>query len=138
LTGEPGVLGVTGSGPGQADFSDAVYGRPPLMLLVVSILTFLLLARAFRSLVLPTKAVLLNLVSLGAAYGVLVLVWQDGHGSMTVWSERTGPGSFSGPGSPFQPTGATTERHREDRYPAAITPADRRYTTGPRRPATSV
>jgi RND superfamily putative drug exporter len=86
LTGEPGVLGVTGSGPGQADFSDAVYGRLPLMLLVVSILTFLLLARAFRSLVLPAKAVLLNLVSLGAAYGVLVLVWQDGHGSMTVWS----------------------------------------------------
>jgi RND superfamily putative drug exporter len=86
LTGTPGVLGVTGSGPAQADFSNAVYGRLPLMLLVVSVLTFLLLARAFRSLVLPAKAVLLNLVSLGAAYGILVLVWQDGHGSMTVWS----------------------------------------------------
>jgi putative drug exporter of the RND superfamily len=86
LTGTPGVLGVTGSGPGQADFSNAVYGRLPLMLLVVSVLTFLLLARAFRSLVLPAKAVLLNLVSLGAAYGILVLVWQDGHGSMAVWS----------------------------------------------------
>jgi RND superfamily putative drug exporter len=86
LTGNPGVLGVTGSGPGQADFEHAVYGRLPLMLLVVSVLTFLLLARAFRSLVLPAKAVLLNLVSLGAAYGILVLVWQDGHGSMALWS----------------------------------------------------
>jgi RND superfamily putative drug exporter len=56
------------------------------MLAIVSVLTFLLLARAFRSIVLPAKAVLLNLISLGAAYGVLVLVWQDGRGSMAVWN----------------------------------------------------
>ncbi len=85
LSGVPGVLGVTGSGPRAADFEHAVYGRLPWMLVIVSALTFLLLARAFRSLVLPAKAVLLNLVSLGAAYGVLVLVWQDGHGSTTLW-----------------------------------------------------
>jgi RND superfamily putative drug exporter len=56
------------------------------MLVAVSVLTFLLLARTFRSIVLPAKAVLLNLISLGAAYGVLVLVWQDGHGSTMIWS----------------------------------------------------
>jgi RND superfamily putative drug exporter len=86
LSGTPGVLGVTGSGAGQADFQHAVYGTLPWMLAAVSLLTFILLARAFRSIVLPAKAVLLNLISLGAAYGVLVLVWQDGHGSMAVWS----------------------------------------------------
>ena len=46
-----------------------------------SILTLLLLIRAFRSIVLPLKAVLLNLVSLAAAFGVVVLVFQLGHGS---------------------------------------------------------
>ena len=44
-------------------------------------MTFVLLARAFRSLLLPLKAVLLNLVSVAAAFGVVVLVWQQGHGS---------------------------------------------------------
>lgn len=85
LDGRPDVVGVAGSGAAQADFQHAVYGSLPWMLLLVSVLTFLLLARAFRSLVLPLKAVLLNLISLGAAYGVLVLVWQDGHGSDAVW-----------------------------------------------------
>ncbi len=45
------------------------------------ILTLILLARAFRSIVLPIKAVLLNLVSLGAAFGIVVLIFQEGHGS---------------------------------------------------------
>jgi putative drug exporter of the RND superfamily len=48
-------------------------------------LTFILLARAFRSIVLPLKAVLLNLLSVAAACGVLVLVWQNGFGSEAVW-----------------------------------------------------
>jgi RND superfamily putative drug exporter len=42
--------------------------------------------RAFRSVVLPLKAVILNLVSLGAAYGIVVFVFQDGHGSDLVWN----------------------------------------------------
>ena len=72
---------VGGSGPLNVDFGDAVYGRFPLMLGVIAAVTFVLLARAFRSLLLPAKAVLLNLLSVGAIYGVLKLVWQDGHGS---------------------------------------------------------
>jgi RND superfamily putative drug exporter len=85
VAGDPDVIGVAGSGAGQIDFRHAVYDRFPVMLAVVCLLTFLLLARAFRSLVLPAKAVVLNLVSLGAAYGVLVFVWQDGHGSEAIW-----------------------------------------------------
>ncbi|HYN18822.1 MAG TPA: hypothetical protein VEY96_12120, partial [Actinomycetes bacterium] len=44
-----------------------------------------LLARAFRSLLLAFKAIVLNLLSIGAAYGVLVLVWQEGYGSEALW-----------------------------------------------------
>ena len=55
------------------------------MLGFVVLLTFILLARAFRSLVLPLKAVILNLVSLAAAYGIIVFIFQQGHGSEAIW-----------------------------------------------------
>jgi len=74
-----------GSGPLNADFIDAVYGSFPLMIALISILTFVLLARAFRSLLLPAKAVVLNVLSVGAAWGVMALVWQEGHGSDELW-----------------------------------------------------
>ena len=76
---------VGGTGPLNADFIDAVYGAFPLMIVLISALTFLLLARAFRSLLLPAKAIVLNVLSVGAAWGILVLVWQSGHGSDEVW-----------------------------------------------------
>jgi RND superfamily putative drug exporter len=58
---------------------------------VIAALTFLLLARAFRSLIIPLKAVLLNLLSVGAAWGLMVLVWQHGFGSEAIWGiEATG------------------------------------------------
>jgi putative drug exporter of the RND superfamily len=69
----------------NADFIEAVYGSFPLMIGVMALLTFLLLARAFRSLLLPAKAVLLNVASVAAAWGVLVLIWQEGHGSQAIW-----------------------------------------------------
>ncbi len=65
----------------NADFIDAVYGSFPVMIALIAIITFILLARAFRSLLLPAKAVVLNVISVGAAWGVLQLVWQSGHGS---------------------------------------------------------
>jgi putative drug exporter of the RND superfamily len=67
------------------DFISAVYGNFPYVLLFVLILTFILLMRAFRSVILPLKAVILNLISLGAAYGIVVFVFQDGHGSNLIW-----------------------------------------------------
>jgi putative drug exporter of the RND superfamily len=76
---------VGGSGPLDADFIDAVYGSFPLMIAVISVLTFLLLARAFRSLLLPAKAIVLNVLSIAAAWGIMTLVWQEGHGSDALW-----------------------------------------------------
>jgi RND superfamily putative drug exporter len=76
---------VGGSGPLNADFIDAVYGSFPLLIAVLGILTFLLLARAFRSLLLPAKAILLNVLSIGAAWGIMEIIWQQGHGSDEIW-----------------------------------------------------
>jgi putative drug exporter of the RND superfamily len=80
----PGVQ-VGGSGALDIDATRALYGSFPVMLVVVALGTFVLLARAFRSLLLPAKAIALNLLSIGAAYGVLVLVWQRGYGSSAIW-----------------------------------------------------
>jgi len=75
-----------GGQPAQnADFISAVYGNFPLMIALIALITFVLLARAFRSLLLPLKAVVLNVISVGAAWGVLDLVWQRGHGSNEIW-----------------------------------------------------
>jgi RND superfamily putative drug exporter len=77
---------VTGGAAAQsADFLNAVYGNVPLVIALIAGLTFLLLARAFRSVIIPVKAVLLNLLSVGAAWGLMVLVWQHGWGSETIW-----------------------------------------------------
>ncbi len=67
------------------DFISAVYGNFPLMVALIAAITLVLLARAFRSLLLPLKAVLLNVLSTGAAWGVLTLVWQKGYGSHAIW-----------------------------------------------------
>jgi RND superfamily putative drug exporter len=76
---------VGGQPAANADFIDAVYGSFPLMIALITVTTFILLARAFRSLLLPAKAILLNVLSVAAAWGVLVLVWQHGYGSELVW-----------------------------------------------------
>jgi putative drug exporter of the RND superfamily len=81
----PGVVGVAGTGPTQIDFMHAVYGNFPLMLTLIALLTFVLLARAFRSVLLPLKAVLLNLVSLAATLGLMVIFWQHGVGSNAIF-----------------------------------------------------
>jgi putative drug exporter of the RND superfamily len=85
LVSRPGVRGVGGDGPELIDFDHAVYGHFPLLLALIGIATFLLLTRAFRSVLLAAKAVVFNLISLAAAYGVLTWVWQDGHGSSALW-----------------------------------------------------
>ncbi len=74
-----------GLGAQNHDFIDAVYGNFPLMIALIGVVTFILLARAFRSLLLPLKAVILNVISVGAAWGVLDLIWQRGHGSDLIW-----------------------------------------------------
>ena len=80
----PGVR-VGGEPAANADFIDTVYGSFPLMIALIAITTFILLARAFRSLLLPAKAILLNVLSVAAAWGVMVLIWQKGYGSELIW-----------------------------------------------------
>jgi RND superfamily putative drug exporter len=81
-----GTSATLGGVPAQdRDFVHAVYDNFPYLLAFVLVLTLVLLTRAFRSIVLPIKAVLLNLVSLGAAFGIVVLIFQEGHGS-SLWS----------------------------------------------------
>jgi putative drug exporter of the RND superfamily len=83
LKGTNGTLG--GTAATDRDFVHAIYGNFPYVLAFVLILTLILLARAFRSIVLPIKAAILNLVSLAAAFGIVVFIFQEGHGS-SLWS----------------------------------------------------
>jgi RND superfamily putative drug exporter len=83
---QPGVIGATGLGAAQIDFLHAVYGNFPLMLAIIALLTYILLVRAFRSVLLPLKAIVLNLLSLAATLGAMVLFWQDGHGSKAIFN----------------------------------------------------
>jgi uncharacterized membrane protein YdfJ with MMPL/SSD domain len=78
--GFPGAVRVYAGGgpPSGRDFLDLTYGAFPWLVLGVLVLTYLLLLRAFRSLLLPLKAIVLNLLSIGAAYGLLVIVFKFG------------------------------------------------------------
>jgi anti-anti-sigma factor len=69
---------VTGYTAGSTDFTEHMKNRAPFVFAFVLGLAFLLLMVTFRSIVIPLKAILLNLLSVGAAYGVLVLIFQDG------------------------------------------------------------
>jgi putative drug exporter of the RND superfamily len=81
---DPGSL-IGGQVAGAVDFINAVYGSFPMMIAIIAVTTFLLLARAFRSLLLPLKAVVLNTASVAAAWGALTLIWQHGYGSDELW-----------------------------------------------------
>ena len=83
LEGTDGTLG--GVAAVDRDFVHAIYGNFVYVLAFVLILTLVLLARAFRSIVLPIKAVILNLISLAATFGIVVFIFQDGHGS-SIWN----------------------------------------------------
>ena len=79
-------LTLGGTAPEDRDFVHAVYGKFPLVLAFVILLTLVLLMRAFRSVFLSVKAVVLNLLSLGAAFGIIVFIFQKGHGSEAIWN----------------------------------------------------
>jgi RND superfamily putative drug exporter len=69
---------VTGATAGSRDFNDSMKSHAPYVFAFVLGLAFVLLLVTFRSIVIPIKAIVLNLLSVAAAYGVLVLVFQDG------------------------------------------------------------
>ena len=92
---------VLGNGPARAhiggqtatwaDLGDRVRDRLPVLVLAVLLVSFLLLTVVFRSIAVPLKAALLNLLSIGAAYGVLVMVFQWGWGKDLIGLESTVP-----------------------------------------------
>ncbi len=74
-----------------ADIGDKINDRLPAFIAAVILLSFLLLTLVFRSILVPLKAALLNLLSIGAAYGVLVMVFQNGWGKELIGLETTVP-----------------------------------------------
>jgi RND superfamily putative drug exporter len=78
------TLLVGGVDAQDSDLTNAIYAAFPLIASLVAVLTFGLLAVALRSIVLPLKAVALNILSIAAAFGVVVIIWQDGHGSQLI------------------------------------------------------
>jgi len=94
----PGVTGGTdldvlvgGYTPMIVDFSSYMAERLPWFMGTVLLLSFVLLMMVFRSLLVPLKAVIMNLISIGAAYGVLVAVFQWGWGNALVGAHSKGP-----------------------------------------------
>jgi RND superfamily putative drug exporter len=85
LDGVPGVVGIAGVGPTVLDYINAVYKKFPYSLGLIAFVTFVLLVRTFRSILLPVKAVLLNIDSVSATFGATVLFWQNGHGSEQIF-----------------------------------------------------
>jgi RND superfamily putative drug exporter len=85
LDGVPGFVGIAGVGATVLDYINAVYKKFPYSLGLIALVTFILLVRTFRSILLPVKAVLLNIISVSATFGATVLFWQEGHGSEQVF-----------------------------------------------------
>ena len=83
LKGTDGTL--TGLAAVDRDFLHSLFGSFPYVVGLVLLLTFILLTRAFRSIVLAIKAIVLNLLSLACAFGIVVFVFQQGHGS-SLWN----------------------------------------------------
>ena len=77
--GNGGTLHVDGGASEITDIINALYGKFPIIIAVVLIVTYLSLLLLFRSVILPLKAVLLNVLSILASYGALVFVFQQGH-----------------------------------------------------------
>jgi RND superfamily putative drug exporter len=91
LADSPARAHIGGLTATSADIGDRVNSRLPLFITAVLGLSFLLLMMVFRSVLVPLKAVLLNLLSIGAAYGVLVMVFQWGWGAGLIGLESTSP-----------------------------------------------
>ncbi len=81
---------VTGAAAATADFNQVMHSRTPIVFAFVLGLAFLLMLATFRSIVIPIKAILLNLLSVAASYGLLKLVFQDGHGEKLLGFESNG------------------------------------------------
>ncbi len=91
IAGSGATAYVGGFTAGGIDFASLIGGRLPLFIGVVLILSFLLLMAVFRSVLVPLKAVIMNLLSIGAAYGLVVAVFQWGWGGWLLGVGKPGP-----------------------------------------------
>ena len=91
LAGTGATAYVGGVTAGYVDLADRISDSLPYLIALVIVLSFLLLLVAFRSIVLPIKAAVMNLLSVGAAYGVLTIVFQHGHGAGLIGLEGAVP-----------------------------------------------
>ncbi|MFE3855323.1 MMPL family transporter [Streptomyces griseorubiginosus] len=82
---------VGGPTAGNDDFASVLMGKLPLFVLVIAALGFLLLTVAFRSLLIPAVGAVLNLLSIGVAFGAIVVVFQYGHGASLLGLGAAGP-----------------------------------------------
>jgi putative drug exporter of the RND superfamily len=82
---------VTGTTPGNVDFTNQISSRMLVLILAVVAVAFLLLTTAFRSVVIAAKAAIMNLLSIGAAYGVIVAVFQWGWAASLIGVHTTSP-----------------------------------------------
>ncbi len=82
---------VTGTTAGNVDFTDRVTGRLVWLILGVIAISYLLLTTAFRSVIIATKAAILNLLSIGAAVGIIVAIFQWGWGASLIGLHTTLP-----------------------------------------------
>jgi RND superfamily putative drug exporter len=82
---------VTGTTAGAVDFTTQVTSRLPWVILAVVVISFILLTTAFRSVVIATKAAILNILSIGAAYGVIVAIFEWGWGASLIGLHTTLP-----------------------------------------------
>ncbi len=85
------VLHVGGITAVFEDFGDAISEKLPLFIGVVILLSALLLMAVFRSVLVPLKAIVMNLLSIGAAFGIIVAVFQWGWGGSIIGVDNTGP-----------------------------------------------
>ena len=83
-------VNVTGETAGSVDFQQTFQDRLPLVFAFVLAIAFILLLVTFRSIVVPITSILMNLLSVGAAYGVLVLVFQEGFGQSLLGADSDG------------------------------------------------
>ena len=119
-------VAVTGQVPATVDFSNLLSSRMPYFFLAVLVVSFLLMMVVFRSLLVPLKAVIMNLLSIGAAYGITVAVVQWGWlGDVT--------GLQPGPIETFAPDDVLRHRVRACRWTTrcSSSPGSRRSTTAP-------
>ncbi len=91
LPATPLDVKVGGFNAGSMDFASYLGGRLPLLIGGVLVVSFLLLMIVFRSLLVPLKAVVMNLLSVGAAYGVIVAIFQWGWGKDLIGVGKAGP-----------------------------------------------